>query len=154
MENSAFESIYIAISTFVFIAAISAAIVLMTTIQDTAEIAIEKINNLDRTVITRPLEYNSQTGQNESNITDVTIVKGHEIIATYAESIKKNWVNKNYEFQVFDKLKGFIPLDVNSVKEINSNANYKRTVEPKVKLINHDKGYEIEKIVIKFKLEE
>lgn len=149
MENSVFESIYIGISTFVFIAAISVSITLMITVRDTAELAIEKVNNLESNVITMQT-YNPDNGQVETNINDITIINGNEIIATYVESIKKDWVNKDYEFLIYQKNKGFVPLNKDSVKDVIANSKYKRTIESKVNLINYDKGYEIKKIVVKY----
>ncbi len=82
MESNTSNAVFIGVSTFIFVAAISTTLILLSIVENIAKVSLEKIEDVDKTVLQVSDEVNSN------------IVTGHEVLTYYANYV----VPQNEEF--------------------------------------------------------
>lgn len=75
MESNTSNAIFIGVSTFIFVAAISTTLILLSIVENMSKISLEKIGDVDKTVLQVSEEVNSN------------IVTGHEVLTYYANYV-------------------------------------------------------------------
>lgn len=88
METNTSNAIFIGVATFMFIAALSATLILMALIENITKVSLETISSADSTILTVPKETNSN------------IITGKDVLSYYANYV----VPENDEF-VFKECK-------------------------------------------------
>ena len=109
MEENISDALHIGVSVFMFVAAVSASLLLMQSISNMAELSLESLDSMDKTVIER------------TTVPPAYVVTGSEIISYYSNYVMP--ANTNFDF--------FIDT-ANTLTATDTEIGYEKDHKPKI----------------------